>query len=141
MAQPNETIDEFYKRSLLDMISALQRLPFGYYKRNYPGAAAEDGFLLRTGEYQALLLLLKHLAKPRQKGRPRLTYTSILRQWEQDRHDFEQEQKAFERRTGKRRGRRKAAIEALAAKWGITSEAAKKRIEGGRRSRPIRDSK
>jgi hypothetical protein len=141
MAQSNETIDEFYHRILLDMILTLRRLPFGDYKRNHHGAAAEAGHLLPPGEYQCLLMLLDHLAKARQRGRPRVTNTSILRQWQQDKHDFEQEQNAFERRTGKRRGSRKAAIEVLAARWDITPEAAKKRIDGSRRRRPIRDSK
>ena len=132
MAQPNETIDEFYNRLLRDMVFTLRRLPFGYYKRNYPGAAAEAGHLLYPGDLQALLLLLDYLVKPRRKGRPRLMASPILRKWHQDKDEFEQEQKAFERRTGKRRGRRKAAIESLAARWGITSEAAKKRIAGTR---------
>jgi hypothetical protein len=141
MAKPNETVDEFYSQLLRDMIFTLQRLPFGYYKRNYPGAAAEPGHLLDTGEYQALLLLLNYLAKPRQRGRHRLTASARLRKWQQDKDEFEQEQKAIERRTGKKRGSRKAAIVALAARWNVTPEAAKKRIAGGRPSRPSRDSK
>jgi hypothetical protein len=134
-ARPDETVDEFYHRILLDMIFTLRRLRFGYYKRDYAGAASESGYLLPTGERQALGLLLDHLAKPPAKGRPRLTYGSIMNRWGRDKAEFEQERKAFELQTGNKRASRRAAIEAMGVKWNMTPEAAKKRIAG---IRPIR---
>ena|SRR5579862_3954456 len=138
MAQPNESIDDFYNQLRLDLLSTLRRLHFRHYKRDYPGAASEFGCLLQPGDHQAVLLLLEYLANSRPPGRPRLTGPAVLRKWQQDKDEFDKERKAFEHRTGKRRGGRKAAIEVLAARWRITPEAAKKRIAGSRLNRWVR---
>jgi hypothetical protein len=86
-----ETVDELHKDQSRRLIHILQRLPFGYYKRDHPGSEVQPGHLLHPGDYQALLLTLEHLSKPDRKGRRRLTASARLRKFQEDRNEFDKQ--------------------------------------------------
>jgi len=83
-----KTLDEFMRELLSQLIPALQRLPYGYYKRDYKGAVAEYGHLLDVGDYQMLMMYLQWASKPRRRGPPELSAFVKLRQWEEYHHEF-----------------------------------------------------
>jgi hypothetical protein len=123
-----KTRDELMRELFSQLIPALQRLPFGYYKRDYKGAVAESGHLIDLGDYQMLMMYLQWASKPRRRGPPELSAFAKLQEWDKYHREFGLVKQEIVAETGKERGSTQAAIDKLALKWGVSKDAVRKRI-------------